>query len=280
MNLMHILDEVGQHDPEIYERLNPRRSVLKHFSGIGRRLSLTALPFALGAMFKKAYGQTSTATVLEILNYSLTAEYLEVELYTKALASATLIPAGAEKASFQLILKNETGHRDFLISTITALGGTPIPKPTFDLTGGNGSNAGPFSDVLTSYQTFLAVAQTFEQTGLRAYKGRAPELIGSPDILEAALRLHSVEARHVAHIAQLRASKGFATVKPWFTGNNGGVPAAAQASYNGEENTTQGTVNIVGINGQPTIDTNAATEAFDEPLTKPQVLAIIDPFIV
>jgi|GEM_PF-6578353 len=55
MNLMHILDEVGQHDPEIYERLNPRRSVLKHFSGIGRRLSLTALPFALGAMFKKAY---------------------------------------------------------------------------------------------------------------------------------------------------------------------------------------------------------------------------------
>ncbi len=279
MNILHILDEIEQRDPEVYERLDTRRRIMKQFKGIAHRLSLAALPLALGGMFKKAYGQTSNAVILDVLNFALTAEYLEVDLYTKAVASATLIPAGAEKTSFQLILKNETGHRDFVKTTITALGGTPMAMPTFDHTGGKGVSVGPFPDVFTNYTTFLAVAQTYETTGLRAYKGRAGELIGTGDILEAALRLHSVEARHVAHIAQLRASKGV-NVKPWYTGNNGGVPAAAQASYNGEENTLQGGIQIVGINGITTIDANAATEAFDEPLTKTQVLAIINPFIV
>lgn len=279
MNILQILNQIEQHDPEVYERLNTRRRVMKQFKGIAHRLSLAALPIALGGMFKKAYGQTTNATILDVLNFALTAEYLEVDLYTKAVANATLIPAGAEKTSFQLILKNETGHRDFLRTTITTLGGTPIAAPGFDHTGGKGSNNGPFADVFTSYTTFLAVAQTYETTGLRAYKGRAPELIGTGDILESALRLHSVEARHVAHIAQLRQSKG-ANVKPWYTNNNGGVPAAAQPSYNGEENTKQAGFEIVGINGVTTIDAAAATEAFDEPLTKLQVQTIIAPFIV
>ena len=52
-----------------------------------------------------------------------------------------------------------------------------------------------------------------------------------------------------------------------------------QASYNGEENTKQATLEIVNINGQ-SISAAAASEAFDEPLTKEQVLAIIDPFLV
>jgi rubrerythrin len=279
MNFLNILNEIEQHDPEVYDRLSTRRRTMKQFKGIAHRLSLAALPIALGSMFKKAYGQTSNTTIIDILNFALTAELLEVDLYTKAVASTTLIPAGVEKASFELILKNEIGHRDFVRATITQLGGTPRPVPTFDHTGGNGSGTGPFATVLTDYNTFLAVAQTYETTGLRAYKGRAPELIGTGNILEAALQLHSVEARHVAHIAQLRASKGV-TVKPWFTGTNGGVPAPAQPSYNGEDNTIQGGVQIVNINGLANIDTAAATEAFDEPLTKLQVEAIIDPFIV
>jgi rubrerythrin len=280
MNFYHILSEIEKEDPEVYDRLSTRRRAMRQFTGIAQRLSLTALPLALGSMFKKAYGQASNTVVLDVLNFALTAELLEVDLYTKATGSATLITNATEKAGFQLILKNETGHRDFVRNTITALGGTPIPVPTFDHTGGNGTGTGPFADVLSNYTTFLAVAQTYENTGMRAYKGRAPELIGAPDILEAALTLHSIEARHVAHIAALRASKGVMGLKPWFTGTNGGVPPQAQASYAGEDNTTQATIQIVGINGQTTIDANAATEAFDEPLTKDQVLAIIDPFIV
>ncbi|MCK7559841.1 hypothetical protein MKQ70_34840 [Chitinophaga sedimenti] len=54
--------------------------------------------------------------------------------------------------------------------------------------------------------------------------------------------------------------------------------AGVQAVYDGEELTTQATINIVNLNGF-TISADAASEAFDEPLNKAQVLAIVDPFI-
>jgi hypothetical protein len=50
-----------------------------------------------------------------------------------------------------------------------------------------------------------------------------------------------------------------------------------QASYNGEENVTQAGVMITNIGGQK-ISAAAASEAFDEPLTKDQVTAIVTPF--
>ncbi len=52
-----------------------------------------------------------------------------------------------------------------------------------------------------------------------------------------------------------------------------------QASYNGEELTVQAGIQITNINGFP-IRAEEASESFDEPLTKAQVLAIVDPFIV
>jgi hypothetical protein len=52
-----------------------------------------------------------------------------------------------------------------------------------------------------------------------------------------------------------------------------------QPSYNGEELTVQAGIQITGINGFA-ITAEDASEAFDEPLTKAQVLAIVDPFIV
>ena len=91
------------------------------------------------------------------------------------------------------------------------------------------------------------------------------------------MQIHSVEARHASHIRKLRKDRG-ASVKPWITGNDaGGVPGVT-AVYAGEENTTQAGVQITGINGM-SISANAASEAFDEPLTKDQVLAIATPFL-
>jgi hypothetical protein len=52
-----------------------------------------------------------------------------------------------------------------------------------------------------------------------------------------------------------------------------------QPSYNGEENTEQATIQITNINGFD-ISADSASEAFDEPLTAEQVLAIVDGFIV
>jgi len=88
-----------------------------------------------------------------------------------------------------------------------------VAKPVFDFSGGNGTMLGPFATVFTNCNVFLAVAQTFEDTGVRAYKGRAGELVGGGDLLTAALQIHSVEARHAAHIRLMRKTNNFADVQ-------------------------------------------------------------------
>ncbi|MBO9562880.1 MAG: ferritin-like domain-containing protein [Niastella sp.] len=280
MNIHNIISEVEKVDPEIYDRLSPRRKVIQQFAKLSGKLALSAVPLALGSLFSKAYGRGTTGTILEVLQYALTLEYLEAEFYTKAVQSG-IVPAGAPTGAFTTIRDHENAHVAFLKTAITASGGTPIAKPTFDFSAGNGSNNGPFKDVFTNYTLLLAVAQTFEDTGVRAYKGRAVELMANNDVLTAALQIHSVEARHAAHIRYMRRNLlSNTTIKPWITGKDtGGIGAAVQASYNGEDLTTQATINIVNINGK-SISADAASEAFDEPLTDTAVLAIVDPFIV
>jgi len=276
MNLHNVINEIEKVDPEIYDRLDGRRDAIKKFTGFAGKAALLAIPFGLGSMFKKAYGQTP-ASIVAVLNYALTLEYLEAEFYTRAVATPGLVPAGVGATTFTTIRDHENAHVAFLRSAIIASSGTPVAKPNFDFTGGNGSMAGPYATVFTSYDTLLAVAQAFEDTGVRAYKGQAGALISNNDVLTAALRIHSVEARHAAAIRRIRRERG-ATVKPWITGNNtGGVPGV-DAVYAGEENTMQAGVNITGIEAGVSVDD--ATEAFDEPLTMAQVLAIVDPFIV
>ncbi len=278
MNILNILDEIEKVDGEVYERLNPRRKAMKDFFNFGSKVAAASLPFAIGSMFKTAYGQT-TATVEQVFQYALTLEYLEAEFYTRGVAAAGLIPAGASVAAITTIRDHENQHVAFLRTALTSLGKTPVSKPTFDFSAGNGSGTGPFATVFTNYDIFLAVAQVFEDTGVRAYKGQAPNLLRQGALLTAALNIHSVEGRHAAKIRQMRKARG-ANVKPWITGKDNGIGlAAVQPSYDGEELDTQAGVKITGINGQA-ISFNAATEAFDEPLTMGQVLGIVDPFIV
>jgi hypothetical protein len=292
MNVKHILNEIEKVDPEVYERLDTRRSAMKQFAGMAGKVAAVALPFALGGMFKKAYGQTNqTDTVLDVLNFALTLEYLEAKFYQLGNAAATAgtlaIPAGVERSTFQTIGAHETAHVAFLKNAITSSGGTPVAEPVFDFTAGNGTGTGPFMGVFTNYALYLAVAQTFEDTGVRAYKGQATDvdLMANNDVLQAALQIHSVEARHAAQVRKIRKANGGLVpagvdVKPWITLNQSGIASpAVQASYDGEQITNQATIEIVNINGK-VISASAASEAFDEPLTKAQVLAIVDPFIV
>lgn len=277
MEFQHIINEIKKVDPEMPERLSDRRAAMKSFAGIGAKIGLAALPFFIGSIFKKAYAQSgpSQNIVLDVLNYALTLEYLEAEFYAMGIAKGTaLVPAGAPAAAIKTIGDHEAAHVEFLKTAITASGGTPVSKPTFDFTAG-----GTFANVFSDYATFLAVAQTFEDTGVRAYKGRAAEITGGADLLTAALNIHSVEARHAAHIRTMRKANGFGDVKPWITGKDSGIGSVVQASYDGEELSTQAGINIVNINGAM-ISASAATEAFDEGLTKEQVLAIVGPFIV
>lgn len=279
MNINHIITEIEKVDPEVYDRLSPRRKVMKQFANLTGKLTLAAVPVALGSLFNKAYSRGTKGSIVDVLQYALTLEYLEAEFYTKAVASG-IIPAGAPTGAFTTIRDHENAHVALLKAAITASSATPVPKPTFDFSAGNGSGTGPFKDVFTNYSLMLAVAQTFEDTGVRAYKGRAAELISSNDVLTVALQIHAVEARHAAHLRYMRRNfLNNTTIKPWITGKEtGAIGDLVQASYNGEDLTTQAGVNIVNINGI-NISANAASEAFDEALTDTAVLAIIDPFI-
>jgi hypothetical protein len=274
MNLLNIISEIEKIDPEINERINPRREAIKNMSSFGSKMALAAIPMALGSLFTKAYGQTSTA-VNDVLNFALTLEYLEAEFYTTGVANASLMAQGttAGTTALGVIRDHENQHVAFLKSVLQ---GAAVAKPTFDFTA-----KGAFPTVFTSYDTFLAVAQVFEDTGVRAYKGQAPNLLQNKVVLTAALNIHSVEARHASHIRQMRKARGV-NIKPWITGaNDTGIGAAVNASFAGEDNVTQANVNITSFTGVGgNISTTAATEAFDEPLTKEQILAIVAPFIV
>ena len=222
------------------------------------------------------------------LNFALTLEYLEAEFYNNIVGSVGFNTASAGiRASLTKVRDDENKHVAFLR---TVLGAAAVPKPTFDFTAGNGSGTGPFSGYLLNLTVQLAMAQTFEDTGVRAYKGQAPNLQSNRTALTAALNIHSVEARHAAYIREIRRVLDMAVppsqkpLKPWITLNYSGIDfppanAAIQPSYNGEELTTQAGVNIVGLGGAFNTAA-AASEGFDEPLTSAQVLAIVDPFIV
>jgi hypothetical protein len=291
MNLQNIISEIEKVDPEVYEKLDTRRSAMKQFAKVSGKVALATLPFALGSMFKKAYGQTDT-DVKNTLKFALTLEYLEAEFYKQGVATPGLIPAGPGLGALTTIRNHEVNHVAYLRTVLSALGDNTSPVLTFanfDYTAGNGSMAGPFTGVFVNYDLFLAVAQTFEDTGVRAYKGSAGTLINNNDVLTAALNIHSVEARHASHIRQMRRARaiafpanplytGVAMAKPWIENAESNINSAAvQPSYAGEDQGTQLGVNIASTGG---VSAAAATASFDEPLTQAQVLTIVDPFII
>lgn len=281
MNLQNIISEIEKHDPEVLNKLDTRRKAMKEFASFSGKVALASIPFALGSMFKKAYGSPTSPSdiIIDTLNFALTLEYLESNFYIKAVGSG-IIPSGDALTALTVIRDHENEHVTFLSTAISAAGGTPVSfkASDFDFTA-----KGTFPTVFSDYGVLLAVAQTFEDTGVRAYKGQAGNLISNNDYLQAALQIHSVEARHAAHLREMRRSNGSlvpagVTVKPWITLNQSGIgTAAVQASYDGEENVMQAGVTITNIGGFP-ISAAAASEAFDEPLTKEQVTAIVTPF--
>lgn len=249
-------------EPEIREKLISRRAALLKAGKLG--LGALSAPLAVSILAKDAFGQAAALPqqIIDVLNFALTLEELEAEFYNLGTKANRLIPNDTEKV-FDTLKDHEEAHVKLLR---TVLGSRAVAKPQFDFTAG-----GTFPDVFSNYQTFLALAQAFEDTGVRAYKGQATNLMANGAILQTALQIHSVEARHAAMVRRIRGEKG------WITGNSrGSLPAAAQPVYDGDENTVQGGIDFAGAGGTPP---SAAGETFDEPLTKAQVLAIAGLFI-
>jgi hypothetical protein len=263
---------------------------MKSFFNMGKKISLAAMPLALGSMFQKAYGQTALpAAVVDVLNFALALEYLEYHFYNHCIVGKTPgssvtdvtfnFPNAASQAAITTIRDHEKAHVDLLIGALGSSARAPIAYADTDFRAG-----GTFSTVYSDYGTFLAVAQGFEDTGVRAYKGQAGNLLVSPGVLQTALQIHSVEARHASHIRQMRTAAGTAIYKPWVSlgasgqANDSGVPQV-DAVYAGEDLTVQAGANIVGLGGNAGITKAVAVESFDEPLDKASVITIANLFL-
>ncbi|CAN5452629.1 hypothetical protein BH23BAC1_BH23BAC1_17390 [soil metagenome] len=271
MNILKIFDQFDKDlkSKDELEIFTSRREAFKKMGSFTKKMSLAAIPAVVfSAMPKIAFAQT-TASALDILNYALTLEHLEYNYYQMGKDSGI---SNEQAVIFEQIRKHEEAHVEFLVEVINSLGGTPVDlgPDNFDFTAGGAFD--PFGD----YQTFLTLAQAFEDTGVRAYKGQAANVrnLGVNEtvntVLTAALSIHGVEARHASMVRRLRGQKG------WITGVDMSVPEAAQAVYGAgtpanqfpaEDNVTQGGVNLLTALGtMEGLDEAAITEAFDEPL--------------
>jgi rubrerythrin len=253
-------------DPGLAGHLSRRGAIRSALKKLG--VAATA-PTIFAAAAGEAFGKGGALPreVRDVLNFALTLEYLEDEFYRTALDKDGLIPSD-NHAMFETIGKHEMEHVAVLKS---ALGEEAVKKPEFDFTA-----KGAFGDVFTNFKTFLDLAQAFEDTGVRAYKGQAGNLLGHDEVLTTALRIHSVEARHAAHVRRLRGQP------EWIVSNSrGDLPEAVQPVYNGEAEYTQGGVDLRSLakSAQGDLSLDVLSGAFDEPLSKEKVLEIAKPFI-
>jgi len=278
MNLIKFLDEFTT--DKLQEPMTSRRAMFGQLGSLTKKAAIAAVPFGLATMSNKAMAQ-SGSSVVDVLNLALTLEYLEDEFYAMALDSGVLSSNAKAEAIYMQISKHESQHVDFLTAAIEGAGATPVAKPSFDFTVGGAFD--PFNEngagQATAYAQLLALAQAFEDTGVRAYKGQAANLMGSPGVLTAALQIHSVEARHASEVRRLRGLEG------WITGSQrgAGMPEATQAVYDGattEANIMQGGLDVTSLGSGSPFTVDASTQAYDEILTGDEAVAIASLFIV
>lgn len=271
MNILKLLDRLS--DDSFFTKQTSRSETLSNLSAFGKKAAVAALPLGLGSFMATSTKAETVNTenptfamknaLTDALQLALTLEYLEDEYYRIGLNSGTLIP-NADRVVFQQISKHEAAHVTFLKNTLTSLGVTPAAKPTFDFTAGG--NFTPF----TNYQQFLILAQAFEDTGVRAYKGQAGNVMSNKTVLQAALQIHSVEARHASQVRRMRSNKG------WIENADGGnMPAATNPVYAGEGVTVQ-----AGFNTATAFGAAAGSASYDEVLSGSDATAIASLFIV
>ena len=136
-------------------------------------------------------GGSASKGDVAIVNYALTLEYLEADFYQQVLDSGEVKDKKVGEVAKE-IAENEQEHVEALKATVEKLGGKPAAKPKTD-----------FQDVLAGGEKMiLETAATVENLGAAAYLGQAGA-IKSPEILAAALSIHSVEARHAAVLNQV-----------------------------------------------------------------------------
>lgn len=143
----------------------------------------TTTPAKSGSSETEQFGKGD----LGIVNYALTLEYLEAAFYADVVKSGLF--KGAELKTIEKFGQEEQEHVEALTAAAKQLGGKPAPEPKAEFP-------------LESAKAVVELAGTVENLGAAAYLGQAAN-IQSPDVLAAALAIHSVEGRHAATLNTL-----------------------------------------------------------------------------
>jgi hypothetical protein len=152
----------------------------------GSSSSKTASTAAAPATTSTA-SSTSASGDVAILNYALTLEYLERDLYAKVVASGFF--TGKVGSLIKSFGSQEATHVEALKGAVSKMGGMPAANPN-----------GKFP--IESATQVAGLAYTVENLGAAAYLGQAGN-IQSPEVLATALAIHSVEARHASILGTL-----------------------------------------------------------------------------
>ncbi|MEL7168825.1 MAG: ferritin-like domain-containing protein [Bacteroidota bacterium] len=268
-SLLGLLDE--DHLQALSDAVVDRRRALAQAGRLGAKALVASVPLALASVARPVFGQAMPPTVTEVLNFALVLERLEAEFYR--LANAAGVVPSTREAAFEAIAAHEAAHVRFLEGV---LGSDADPAPTFDFTAEGRFDPFNPNDPRVN-PTYLVLAQVFEDTGVRAYKGQVANLFGT-DVLGAALQIHSVEARHAAFIRTLLGSEA------WIAGNTNTTEIPDfDPVYAREQNVRQDVRSLqlrLDVPDLTSVSRSAVEAAFDEPLTMDEVQAILAPFIV
>ena len=146
---------------------------------------------ALAAIGALALPSVATAAALaardrSVLAYALSLEYLQDAFYTEAERLGAL--QGKVAGAARVLGQTERAH----VKAFRALLGSSAPaRPRFD-----------FHGTTEDELAFLHTAVALEDLCVGAYAGQATR-IRSPEVLQAGVDIHSVEARHAAWLRRL-----------------------------------------------------------------------------
>jgi len=154
--------------------------------------------------------ETEEVSDIDLLNFALTLEHLEAAYYDHFLneyseseversePARIFAEPGLQYSTYQKIQEvrdHEEAHVEALTQTIEDLGGDPVEPAEYEF---------PYETI----DEFAELSATVEAVGVSAYAGAAP-MIESDAVLEAALSIHSVEARHTAYFRLLNTNTPF-----------------------------------------------------------------------
>ena len=203
---------------------------------------------------------------VQVLNYALALEELEVALYTAALARLPAVgaPEGSVLYAYMAeFAQVEQDHAAFLRSTITSAGGPAISRFQYDTSA---------IDNATSAQTILELIIQVEATGVRAYLGAIPLFTPVSKYLQIAAAIQATESRHtttltIAH--NMLYATTLSTAPMPIDNNPTGIFNGGSFKYE--------TYNAAGYNAA---NPNEGVAGIDANLSPDTVLRAVSPFFV